>query len=378
MALRLELQTRFSNREQGPNESKDDLRSRDTSLRNSCTSSNSALNDEHARRRRISMPDAASSPLLCDVLASATAGIISRCFTHPLDTAKARLQAPGNALFKGPIDTIVKTFQHQGVRGLYGGFGAVILGGTPGTVLYLTGYSYCRDKMTALVTGGDERHQQQQLTPRQEFAVHFSCGMLAEAVTCVIYVPVDVIKERLQVQQSASSVGGGGSHYTGSFHALKQIVRTEGVFGIYKGYWATLASFGPFSAIYFMTYEQFKSMAREREGCRDGELSLGNLVASSCCAGALASWLTSPLDMAKLLLQVQRGKAAATTDKVVCRARPPQYQGMIHCLSLVYQNGGIRGLFRGAGARVLHFAPATTITMTCYEKCKTIYSDLLV
>ena len=326
--------------------------------------------------------------------------------TNTPSPAKARLQAPGNALFKGPLDTIVKTFQHQGLRGLYGGFGAVIFGGTPGTVLYLTGYSYSRDKMTALVTGGEE----EQLTPRQEFTVHFSCGMMAEAVTCVIYVPgelhqsslypehfsapiilipltlasdlafrcgwaVDVIKERLQVQQSTKSVE--GSHYTGSFHALKQIVRTEGLRGIYKGYWATLASFGPFSAIYFMMYEQFKSVARERNGCEDGELSLLNLVTSSCCAGALASWLTSPLDMAKLLLQVQRGQAAAPRNKVASRPQP-QYQGMIHCLSMVYQQEGIRGLFRGAGARILHFAPATTITMTCYEKCKAIYSDLLI
>lgn len=279
-------------------------------------------------------------------------------------------------MFKGPIDAIVKTFQHQGLRGLYGGFGAVIIGGTPGTVLYLTGYSYSRDKMTALVTGGDGRRQAaQQLTPGQEFAVHLSCGMLAEAVTCVIYVPVDVIKERLQVQQSATSVE--GSHYTGSFHALKQIVRTEGLKGIYKGYWATLASFGPFSAIYFMMYEQFKSAARERKGCQDGDLPLINLVTSSCCAGALASWLTSPLDMAKLLLQVQRGQDAAPCYKVASRTQP-QYKGMAHCLSLVYQHGGIRGLFRGAGARVLHFTPATTITMCCYEKCKKIYSDLLI
>ena len=69
-----------------------------------------------------------SSSLLHDVLGSATAGIISRTVTHPLDTVKARLQAPSSS-FRGPIDALVQTYRHEGIRSLYGGFGAVIVGG---------------------------------------------------------------------------------------------------------------------------------------------------------------------------------------------------------------------------------------------------------
>ena len=70
--------------------------------------------------------------IVYDVLGSATAGIISRIFTHPLDTAKARLQGLPNKEFRGPIDTLIRTYKHEGFRALYGGFGAVIVGGTPG------------------------------------------------------------------------------------------------------------------------------------------------------------------------------------------------------------------------------------------------------
>jgi hypothetical protein len=31
--------------------------------------------------------------------------------------------------FRGPIDAIVQTYRKEGVRALYGGFGAVIIGG---------------------------------------------------------------------------------------------------------------------------------------------------------------------------------------------------------------------------------------------------------
>jgi hypothetical protein len=75
---------------------------------------------------------------------------------------------------------------------------------------------------------------------------------------------VDVVKERLQVQSifvprptspSNSSSSASARRYNGSIDALNKIMREEGLRGIYKGYGATLLSYGPFSALYFMFYE---------------------------------------------------------------------------------------------------------------------------
>ena len=93
------------------------------------------------------------------------------------------------------------------------------------------------------------------------FAVYFASGMLAEAVACIIYVPVDVVKERMQVQSSANSST--RLLYKSSWDALVTISKQECLVGIYKGYAATLTSFGPFSALYFVFYEGFKSRSRE-------------------------------------------------------------------------------------------------------------------
>lgn len=284
----------------------------------------------------------------------------------------------------------------------------MIIGGTPGTILYLTGYAFFRDSISSTVSkwngGGDATILSSRDTVKpslslgQEFAVHFASGILAEAVTCIIYVPVDVVKERMQVQQTinvaSSNLSGKGTpqknQYKGSWDALRQITRTEGMRGIYRGYWATLGSFGPFSALYFMFYEQCKTWSKEyihgqsqaknsesKHAVKDGDLPLFHLAACSAGAGALASWLTSPLDMAKLRLQVQRGQHAASKTGDGTSHQREQYRGMLDCLRAAYRGGGIRGLFRGAGARVIHFAPATTITMTCYEKCRTFYADAL-
>lgn len=156
-------------------------------------------------------------------------------------------------------------------------------------------------------------------------------------------------------------------------------VSLSGFGGIYKGYGATILSFGPYSALYFLFYERMKDFSRgyfqrndvEYDETRT-ELPLRHTVMCSATAGAAASWITSPLDMAKLRLQIQRGNSArGGVDSVV------QHSGMTDCLSFIYKEGGINGLFRGAGARVAHYVPAMTITMTFYEHFRSFYSDML-
>lgn len=87
-------------------------------------------------------------------------------------------------------------------------------------------------------------------------------------ISCIVFTPVDVVKERLQVQSeqqspsqssqspSRSSQSPSRSSYRDSLDALRTIVREEGWRGIYKGYSATIFSYGPFSASYFVIYEE--------------------------------------------------------------------------------------------------------------------------
>ena len=332
--------------------------------------------------------------LLSNALGSATAGIVSRILTHPLDTAKARLQAPINITppYNGVRDVLWRTYNHQGITGLYRGFGAIVVGGTPGTMTYFCTYEWVKTKLTTISSPISAASSKAQIP---EFLVYLSAGMIAETVACIIYVPVDVIKERLQVQMGknnnhAKSIGHSREHYqyNGSLDALKNILRTEGLTGIYKGYGATLASFGPFSAFYFLFYEQLKQWCSNSSisfnqtnnfNSNEGkdmqmkapshvELPFPFVLFCSATAGAAASWITSPLDMAKLRLQIQRSPSSSSQPT-------HQYKGMIGCLSEIYKQGGFRGLFRGAGARVLHFTPSTMITMTCFETCRSFFSS---
>jgi hypothetical protein len=129
-------------------------------------------------------------------------------------------------------------------------------------------------------------------------------------------------------------------------------------------------------------YEQFKSWSRnylqqglviDNDNINAASLPFPFIILSSASAGAVASWVTSPLDMAKLRLQVQRGAQLSSSSST----RITTHRGIADALAYAYRSGGIGGLFRGAGARVLHFVPATTVTMTSYETCRSFIQERL-
>lgn len=82
------------------------------------------------------------SSLLADVLGSSTAGVIARFICHPIDTVKSRKQSGFRHFATGQTTASVlrDIFKLEGVSGLYRGFGAVVVGGTPGVCSYLTSY----------------------------------------------------------------------------------------------------------------------------------------------------------------------------------------------------------------------------------------------
>jgi len=275
---------------------------------------------------------------------------------------------------------LFRTFQGEGFKGLYRGFGAVIVGGTPGTVMYLCGYEIAKDKIGKYLDGSSQTNiaHPNPRSAASDFLVYFSSGMIAEAIACIVYVPVDVIKERMQVQHTSATRCVDGQ-YRNSWHAMQTISRNEGLLALYKGYGATLLSFGSYSGFFFLFYESLLKRTRLYLSNNDSTFSEGQrevpfhwTLLYSCAAGAAASWLTSPLDMAKLRLQVQRGRSASGNS-----GNLPAYRGMIDCLMHSYRHDGMAGLFRGAGARVLHFAPATTVTMTAYESCRTFFAKMM-
>ncbi|KAG5492819.1 hypothetical protein JKF63_01399 [Porcisia hertigi] len=355
-----------------------------------------------------------------DVVCSALAGILARLIAHPLDTIKSvtftgfagdHLSSPAKAapsFASAPCRSFFQSarsiWAREGVAGFYRGIGVAAVGSAPGVALYLTTYNWCSTtwkdlgdqasategateeggncKMTSI--RGDILQPLQGIAAATPSSVRFLVsGLAAEAVSCLVWVPIDVAKERLQCQPPALA-----GRYTSSLDALKRIVANEGVRGLYKGYASTLASFGPYSAVYFVCYEYFSTLLTQvcatasppptetgRGSRNQTQLFSSATFAVAFGAGAagnvMASVLTNPLELVKTRMQVQRavlhrGRVGAPTPALFAY----HYRSLLEGLVTLAEEEGIRALWRGVGSRIAYAAPNAALTMGIFEWLK--------
>ena len=74
-----------------------------------------------------------------------------------------------------------------------------------------------------------------------------AAGLCAEACANPCYIPYDVVKQRYMVGRARGTV----------VAATRLILRRDGLRGLYRGFLLTFATYGPFSAIYFWSYDLF-------------------------------------------------------------------------------------------------------------------------
>ena len=86
------------------------------------------------------------------------------------------------------------------------------------------------------------------------FVHHVAAALQASAVTVMFTNPLWLVKTRLQLQLSHSH-----GHYTGMMHALRTIVATDGVAGLYRGLVPALA-LTSHGAVQFAAYEEMKQL----------------------------------------------------------------------------------------------------------------------
>ncbi|EFA81565.1 mitochondrial substrate carrier family protein [Heterostelium album PN500] len=278
------------------------------------------------------------SPFL-QLFTGAASGVLADGIMHPIDTIRARLQVEkvGQQRYTGTFNAFQSIIQKEGVRYLYKGFPIVVTATIPAHALYFFGYEYSKKYLKGPLGDGALNH--------------FVSGLVADIAGAMIWTPMDIIKQRLQVQNSTYLTNPTQTFYRGSFHACKVILKEEGVAGFYKGFFPSLMTFGPLVGIYFATYEKTKKTVSGVLGVEPGKmLPLPYQLASGFFAGSVAAAVTCPLDVIKTRIQVSRA-----SDKT--------YNGIIDGFQKIMKEEGPRAFVKGMGARILWIAPGNAITI---------------
>jgi len=195
--------------------------------------------------------DRTTTPFWKKLLAGAGSGAIGAAISTPTDLVKVRMQAqgiPGNPspfVYSNAFSGLYSIFHKEGLRGLYKGVWpnterAAIL-----TASQLASYDHIKQMIL-----------KSKLISHDGLALHFTASIGAGFVCAVATSPVDVIKTRLMSQPVDAS--GKGKLYDNSFHCLVQIVKTEGVQGLFKGLLPNWFRLGPHTIVCFIVFEQLR------------------------------------------------------------------------------------------------------------------------
>ena len=152
-----------------------------------------------------------------------------------------------------------------------------------------------------------------------------------------------------------------GSPYRGVVDCARTILKEEGIQAFYRSYTTQLTMNIPFQSLHFLTYEFMK----ERIGVETNHYCLKTHLISGATAGAVAAALTTPLDVAKTLLNTQERSAIAAefhTNQTRTFIR-----GIYGALRTIYHLQGVQGYFKGLTARVIYQVPSCAICWSVYE-----------
>ncbi|ELR21605.1 Mitochondrial carrier protein [Acanthamoeba castellanii str. Neff] len=233
-----------------------------------------------------------------------------RTLVYPPILIKTRLQVQqGRSQYRGTFDAFRKIFKLEGFRGFYKGFLTTSVGIIPGQFMYITVYEFVRHRIKSFFPTDSLRY---------DALRNFIGGGTASLASSLVSVPLDVISQLLMIQDGTVNK----RKYSGGINAFCEILKTEGVRGLYRGYTASMMVYVPSSGIWWGTYASVKGKAAAFINEQGGLLRQLDVLVFGLCgilAGSTAVVVTNPMDVVKTRLQV-----LAYTNPLPQRLRPKQ------------------------------------------------------
>ncbi|XP_032660015.1 mitochondrial glutamate carrier 1 [Chelonoidis abingdonii] len=288
------------------------------------------------------------------------AGLIGVTCVFPIDLAKTRLQNQqnGQRMYTSMSDCLIKTIRSEGYFGMYRGAAVNLTLVTPEKAIKLAANDFFRYHLSK---------DGKKLTLLKEMLA--GCG----AGTCQVIVttPMEMLKIQLQdagrlaaqkklmaaqAQLSSTTSAGAAESVvetrTTATQITRELLRSKGIAGLYKGLGATLLRDVPFSVVYFPLFANLNKLGQKSP---DVKAPFYVSFLSGCLAGSTAAVAVNPCDVIKTRLQsLKRGVNEDT------------YSGILDCTRKIWQKEGPLAFLKGAYCRALVIAPLFGIAQVVY------------
>ncbi|KAL4386798.1 hypothetical protein GQ457_09G006960 [Hibiscus cannabinus] len=266
------------------------------------------------------------------------AGIVSG---YPLDTLRIRQQSTDSG---SALSILRRVVAGEGPGALYRGMAAPLASVTFQNAMVFQIYAILSRAFDSSVSATD---------PPSYKGVALG-GVGTGALQSIMLSPVELVKIRLQLQNTSFPGSQSVSAHAGPISVARTILKTEGLRGLYRGFTITALRDAPSHGFYFWTYEYMREQLHP--GCRkSGQETLRTMLMAGGLAG-VASWVCCyPLDVVKTRLQAQSP------------ASPQKYNGIVDCLQKSVKHEGYSVLWRGLGTAVARAFVVNGAIFSAYE-----------
>lgn len=247
--------------------------------------------------------------LLPKIINGGVAGIIGVTCVFPIDLVKTRLQNQevgpnGQKMYSSMIDCFRKTKAREGFFGMYRGSAVNILLITPEKAIKLAANDFFRHLLSS---------PSKKLSLTSEMVAGGSAGLCQIIVTT----PMELLKIQLQdagrlgillssdvnlmsddilTAAAANSIKGeSGTVAISATSIALDLIRTRGIFGLYRGIGATMLRDVTFSMIYFPLFAHLNALGPKRSD-GTGESVFWTSFLAGCGAGSAAAFAVNPFD----------------------------------------------------------------------------------
>lgn len=282
------------------------------------------------------------------------AGIVGKYIEYPFDTIKVRLQSQPDGVplrYTGPLDCFRQSLQSDGFRSLYRGISAPLAGAAVETSSLFFSYRIVKNLLQSTVYSDSDA---------LPFSGLLISGAASGAFTSVLLTPIELVKCKMQVPSNSFS-----GAKPGPLKILATVFRHHGIFGLWRGQMGTLIRETGGSAAWFGSYEGVSALFRksssrhqhlsEKDDAGDIPLALWQQMLAGAAAGVSYNFIFYPADTIKSRMQ---------TEDIALSGGKRSFWNVGKSL---WQQQGLKGLYRGCGITVARSAPSSAFIFAIYE-----------
>lgn len=286
-----------------------------------------------------------SQKTLKGILAGGITGGIEICITFPTEYVKTQLQLDERSAkprYNGIADVVKQTVRSHGILGLYRGLSVLIYGSIPKSAVRFGTFESLKKRNV------DEKGN---LPPAKRLLCGLGAGV-AEAIFAVT--PMETIKVKFIDDQAKPN-----PQFRGFFHGVRQIVRQQGISGVYQGVTATIMKQGSNQAIRFFVMESLKDWYRGGDPKKNVNKLLVGMFGA--IAGAASVFGNTPIDVVKTRMQ---GLEAH------------KYKNTFHCIYQIARHEGFLAFYKGTVPRLSRVCLDVAITFMIYDSFMDLFNAI--